>query len=161
MKKEIRQLSDNEVTQALDLCWDVFYECSASDCTPEGREEFWRSLDHEYMISRMGDGAVRAWGAFADGRLCGACFIKEPCNIELLFVETASQRKNIGSSLLKRAVMDARRADETVMRVTVSALKSAYGFFEKHGFKRLGDEEAYDGVPRTLMEIRGVIEIIV
>ncbi len=161
MKKEIRQLNDGEVTQALDLCWDVFCECSAKDCTAEGREEFWRSLDHEYMISRMGDGAVRAWGAFADGRLCGVCFIKEPCCVELLFVEKESQGKKIGTSLLKRAVMDARRADETVMRVTVNALKSAYGFFEKQGFKPLGAEEDYDGVPRKLMEIRGVIEIIV
>ena len=161
MKKEIRQLKESEITQALDFCWQVFSDCSAPLCTSEGVEEFWRSLDHEYMISRTGEGVMRACGAFADGRLCGVCFLKDPCHIELLFVEKQSQRKNIGTSLLKRAVMDARRADETVMRVTVNAISGAYPFFEKNGFKKTGKEEDYDGIPRTPMEIHGVIEIIV
>lgn len=161
MKKEIRQLRSSELMEALDLAWDVFQESAAKDCTKEGIEEFWQSIDHEYMLSRTGDGACRVWGAFADGQLVGMCVIKEPCHVEMLFVETSAQRHKIGSSLLKRAVMDARCADETVMRVTVNSFCSARGFFEKMGFKPMGDETDEDGIPGIPMEIRGRIDIII
>ena len=160
MKKEIRRLSESEMTGALDLAWDVFSEFTAELCTEEGIEEFWKSTDCEYMISRMGDGECRAWGAFSDGRLCGMCVMREPCRVEMLFVEGPSQRHHIGSLLLKKAVMDEKKTDDTLMKVTVNSFKSAVGFFEKMGFAPAGEESDEDGIPVLPMEAHGKIEII-
>ena len=151
MKKEIKLISSDELIKALDLAWDVFCETAAHDCTKEGIEEFWKSVDHEYMIFRAGDGACRVYGAFADDELIGMCVIRDTSFIEMVFVVPEAQKKGVGSALIKKAVMDAKKADELVTRVTVNSFRSAYGFFEKLGFTPVCAEETADGITYTTM----------
>ena len=151
MKKEIRQLVAAELMDALDLAWTVFSESAGKECTEEGREEFWRSTDYEYVLHRTGDADYRVWGAFYGEDMVGMCILRDECHIDMLFVETDAQKKGVGSSLLKRAVMDAKRADETFARVTVNAFTTAVGFFEKLGFQKTGEPRIEDGIPFTPM----------
>ena len=157
MKKEIKPIPSSELMDAMDLVWTVFSDTAAKDCTDEGKEEFWQSTDFEHMLQRTGDGDYRIWGAYADDELIGVCVLREPCHVDMLFVEVEAQKKGVGSSLLKRAIMDARRADETFTRVTVNAFPSAVGFFEKIGFKAMGEQRVEDGIPFVPMEISAAI----
>ena len=93
-------------------------------------------------------------GAFYGDDMVGMCILRNECHIDMLFVETDAQKKGVGASLLKRSVMDAKRADETFARVTVNAFPTAVGFFEKMGFKKLGEQRTEDGIPFIPMEAK-------
>ena len=97
----------------------------------------------------------RVWGAFYGEDIVGMCILRNECHIDMLFVECDAQKKGVGSSLLKRAVMDARRADETFSRVTVNAFPTAVGFFEKMGFVPTGEKRCDDGITYTPMQAKG------
>ena len=155
MKKEIRPILTHELMDALELAWSVFSDTAGKECTDEGKEEFWQSTDYEYVLHRMGDTDYRVWGAFADDDLVGMCILRNENHIEMLFIDGDVQKHGIGSSLLKRAVMDAKRADETFSRVTVNAFPTAVCFFEKMGFKAMGEPQVQDGIPFTPMEAVG------
>ncbi len=153
--KEIRKLVSSEIDDAMGLVWEVFSECNACDCTEEGIDEFWRTIDLEYIIHRFGDGHIALWGAFDDGFLVGVCGMLEHGRISLLFVDIEYQGQGVGKNLLKKAIIDCKAADDTLDKVVVNSTSFAKGFFKDMGFEEAGEEQTQAGITSTPMELRG------
>lgn len=153
--KQIRQIGPEEMQEALALAWEVFAAQMAPQCTPEGIDEFWNALDHEYMLHRMGDGVIKLWAAFDGQRMVGMCALKDMRSIQLLFIEPDYQYQGAGTSLLKKALIDCRQADSSVSRITVEALGDSVGFFQTLGFTPCGQGHNDLGLPALPMELAG------
>ena len=156
--KAIRLLDASELQMAMDLAWKVFSEYQAPRLPDEAVEEMWATLDYEYMLHRYGDGSVRLWGAFDDGRMVGMCVIRGLSYLQLLYVDGEYQGQGVGTNLLKQAVLDCKKQDEWLDHLTVSAPITAAGFFEKLGFAATGDEEVLDGMAVVPMLLQGKTE---
>jgi GNAT superfamily N-acetyltransferase len=133
------------------LVWEVFTRERAADCTDAGVEDFWASTDFEYMIHRMGDGALQFWGALDGDRLVGVCALRELCRVELLFVAEDFQGQGAGAALLKQALLDAKALHPLLSRVTVEALGDSAGFFRAVGFRPAGAAYVEEGLLKTPM----------
>jgi GNAT superfamily N-acetyltransferase len=120
--------------EALALVWEGFSDFQAEGCSEETIDEFWSSIDQEYMIQQYGDGTVRFWGAFEDDFMVGVCAIREMRRVELLYVDAQYHRLGIGSSLLKKAVMDTKEIALDMDRRNVNAAPYSVPFFKAMGF---------------------------
>src|SRR5215204_2001352 len=80
--------------------------------------------------------------AYEDDTMLGCCMLveEEPQTVRLrqMAVPDAYQGKGIGRALMNFAENLAR--DRGYKRITMHARKNAAGFYEKMGYKRLGDE---------------------
>lgn len=158
MSKEIRQLGAEDLEEALVLAWKVFLSDCASECTQEGVDEFFSSIEYEYVLHRMGDGALRCWGAFENGILVGMCMMRELSHVELLFVDTEHQGKGAGKTLLAQAILDCKGSDSRLNRITVNASPAAQGFFLTQGFEPMGPRQVLAGIPMLPMVLEGAVE---
>ena len=153
IKREIRELTADELGTALDLVWDVFAASIAPAVSDEAIDEFWSAIDYEYMLHRFGDGQVRFWGALEDGAPVGVCAVRDLQRIMLLFVTKEHQGRGVGSALLKKAVMDCKARDGGLDRVTLGALPGSVGFFEKLGFRAVGAPDGSDPLQAVPMAL--------
>lgn len=152
--KEIRPLAGCEIEEALGLIWDVFSEYQAPDCTEEGVDAFWSRIDYEYLLQRAGDGEVRFWGAFDDGRMVGVCMLREPGLVELLYVDGEYQGQGVGKNLLKKAVLDAKVQDPLLQSITVNAPDGTEDFFRAQGFIPVGEPYESGGLIYIPMAVK-------
>lgn len=154
-KKTIGPLPLCHLEEGLALVWEVFSDCQAEGLSEEALDEFWASIDYEYMLQRAGDGELRFWGAFDGDYLVGICALRDLRHIELLYVDAEYQRQGVATNLLKHAALDARQLDEGVSRMTVNAFPSARGFFEKLGFSPAGPQQKDGGLTWLPMALEG------
>lgn len=145
-RKRIVPLPAEELEEALALVWEVFSDFEAPELSQEALDEFWDRIDYEYMLHRMGDGALRFWGAYDGDALVGVCAMRALRHIELLFVDGAYHRQGVATNLLKHALIDGRTLDDGLSRVTVNATPYSRGFFLKQGFRAVAAEHQEDGL---------------
>jgi N-acetylglutamate synthase-like GNAT family acetyltransferase len=156
VRREIRMLAGCEMEEALALVWEGFSDFQAQDCSEETIDEFWSAIDQEYMIQQYGDGIVRFWGAFEDDFLVGVCAIREMRRVELMYVDGQYHRLGIGTSLLKKAVMDTKEIALDMDRLHVNASPYSVPFFQAMGFKPTGPVEEEGGLKYQPMMIQGL-----
>lgn len=155
-EKTIKQLTPPELEQALALVWEVFAEFEAPMYDDEGVEEFWRFIDLEYMGMQVGEGNMTFWGAFEDDYLVGVCAFRGLNHISLLFVDGEYHRRGIGTALIKKAVADCKRIDESIDTLTVNSSPYALPFYTALGFKPTAPEMTENGMTFTPMKITSV-----
>lgn len=155
ISREIRLLAGCEMEEALALVWEGFSDFQSEGCSEETIDEFWSSIDQEYMIQQYGDGTIRFWGAFEDEFMVGVCAIREMRQIELLYVDAEYHRLGIGSSLLKKAVMDTKEIAPDMDRLRVNASPYSVPFFKAMGFEAVGEEQELDGLKFVPMAVQG------
>lgn len=156
--KVIRLLAGCEMEEALALVWEGFSDFQAEGCSEETINEFWSAIDYEYMLQQYGDGAIRFWGAFEEDFLIGVCAMREMREVRLLYVDAEYQRRGVGSSLLKKAVMDTKEIAPDLNMLTVQASPYSVPFFLAMGFVAQGPEEIIDGLPLVPMQVQGLKE---
>ena len=156
ISREIRLLAGCEMEEALALVWEGFSDFQAEGCSEETIDEFWSIIDQEYMIQQYGDGTVRFWGAFEDDFMVGVCAIREMRRVELLYVDAQYHRLGIGSSLLKKAVMDTKEIALDMDRLNVNASPYSVPFFKAMGFEATGPMEEEGGLQFQPMMIQGL-----
>ena len=93
-------------------------------------------------------------GVFEDDDMIGCCMLTKTddttVRLRQMAVRDGIQGKGIGKALMQFAENLARdRGNQTI---TMHARKSAIGFYEKMGYKTLGDEFEEVTVPHLLME---------
>lgn len=141
MPVDIRRLPGADPL-ALDLIWRTFLQFEAPDYTEEGVRSF---ADFLRKAGQMPD--LECAGAFLGEELVGVIATREEgSHICLLFVEAAYQRRGIGRRLW-RYVWE--RTDQS--RITVHAAPYAVAFYERIGFRALGNERITDGIRYTPM----------
>ena len=93
-------------------------------------------------------------GAFEDDMMLGCCMLTmvEPDKVRLrqMAVIAGLQGKGIGRVLMEFAENLAR--DRGYKTITMHARKSAVGFYEKQGYKRVGEEFVEVTIPHYVME---------
>lgn len=157
ISRVIRLLSGCEMEEALALVWEGFSDFQAEGCSEETIDEFWRSIDQEYMIQQYGDGTIRFWGAFEDDFMVGVCAIREMRQVELLYVDAQYHRLGIGSSLLKKAVMDTKEIALDMNQLRVNASPYSVPFFKAMGFEAAGEMQEMDGLRFLPMTVQGLL----
>jgi ribosomal protein S18 acetylase RimI-like enzyme len=92
--------------------------------------------------------------AYEDERMLGCCMLVEedPQTVRLrqMAVMNDLQGKGIGSALMTFAENLAR--DRGYKRITMHARKNAIGFYEKMGYKQIGNEFEEITIPHYVME---------
>jgi predicted GNAT family N-acyltransferase len=92
--------------------------------------------------------------AYEDERMLGCCMLLEedPQTVRLrqMAVMNDLQGKGIGKALMQFAENLAR--DRGYKRITMHARKHAIGFYEKMGYKKIGNEFKEITIPHYLME---------
>jgi len=93
-------------------------------------------------------------GAFEDEHMLGCCMLVEedPQTVRLrqMAVINDLQGKGIGSALMTFAENLAR--DRGYRKLTMHARKNAVGFYEKLGYRKVGDEFEEITIPHYVME---------
>ena len=155
ISRVIRLLAGCEMEEALALVWEGFSDFQAEGCSEDAIDEFWRAIDQEYMIQQYGDGTIRFWGAFEDDFMVGVCAIREMRQVELLYVDAQYHRLGIGSSLLKKAVMDTKEIALDMNQLRVNASPYSVPFFQAMGFEAIGEMQEMDGLKFLPMTVQG------
>jgi len=92
--------------------------------------------------------------AYEDDRMLGCCMLvkEDPETVRLrqMAVVNDVQGKGIGRALMQFAENLAR--DRGYKRITMHARKNAVGFYERMGYKKLGEEFEEITIPHIVME---------
>lgn len=138
----IKELSPEELPEALELVWKVFCEFEAPDYTEEGIAEFHSSIHDEKYLSQL-----RSYGAFADGQLVGVISSRSAgTHIALFFVDGNYHRRGIGKALF-RTVLENCPAE----RLTVNSSPYAVPVYRRLGFAETDSEQTVCGLRFTPM----------
>ena len=138
----IRRCKDSEIPAALELAWKVFLEYESPDYSPEGTEEFRKSIhDPEYLAG------IDYYGAFEGEKLVGTVGIRpDRRHICFFFVEGDHHRRGIGTKMF-RAVL----ADYPGRTITLNSSPYGLPFYLALGFVRTAEEQTVNGIRFTPM----------
>jgi ribosomal protein S18 acetylase RimI-like enzyme len=93
-------------------------------------------------------------GAYEDDQMLGCCMLveEEPGTVRLrqMAVVNDLQGKGIGKALMQFAENLAR--DRGYKKITMHARKNALGFYEKMGYRKVGQEFEEITIPHYVME---------
>lgn len=139
----IRRLTEKEIPTALELAWKVFSEYESPDYSPEGTEEFRKSLNDKSYLS-----SIIYYGAFSKEHLVGMLGIrKDKDHICFCFVDGKYHRKGIGTKMFRRMTDD-------FSGKTLTLNSSPYGlpFYKAIGFTETDSEQTVNGIRFTPMK---------
>ena len=140
------RLSEDERQAALDLAWDVFSEYESPDYSPEGTEEFRKSLHDEEYLS-----GLHYYGAFDGGKLIGEIAIRpDRKHICFFFVDGRYHRRGIGTRMFRRMLEDYPNE-----RITLNSSPYGLPFYKAIGFVPTDEEKTVNGIRFTSMKYEG------
>ena len=137
IKLIIREINENEMTEALELIWQVFLEFEAPDYTEEGVEEFRCSLDNIEWIKERD-----FYGAFDENnKLLGVIATKDLTHISLFFVDGKYHKQGIGRKLYEKV-----KSLNNEGFFTVNSSPFAHEIYKHIGFIDTDKEQTYNGL---------------
>ena len=149
-QKEIRKITSDEISAALDLAWRVFSEYESPDYSEEGIEEFRKCLhDEEYLAG------IEYYGAYDAEKLVGIIGIRpDRKHICFFFVDGKYHRQGIGTRLFRSVLQD-------YPEQTITVNSSPYGvpFYHALGFEDSDKEQTVNGIRFTPMKYEGLAEV--
>jgi GNAT superfamily N-acetyltransferase len=148
---EIRLLTPEEIPTAIDLVWAVFDEFEVPDYSPEGVEEFRKSVNQVTITEMLDHGVMRIWGCKVNGQLAGVIAMRGTNHISLLFVRKEFHRQGIARSLFNIVVKECRKQDG-IDRITVNSSPYAVEVYHRLGFVDTDPEKTTNGIRFTPME---------
>ena len=142
---EIRLLREGETDAALELAWKVFTEYESPDYSPEGTEEFRKTLENKAYLT-----GLRYYGAFDDEKLiCLLAIREQQRHICFFFVDGDYHRLGIGTRLFRRL-----RDDFAGQTITLNSSPYGLPFYKALGFTATDCEQTVNGIRFTPMEYR-------
>ncbi len=150
---EIRPIVKGEWEDALQLAWDTFLVFEAPEYGRDGIGSFRRFLRDPMLKNMFVMGEYLVYGAFlrASGEIVGVLGTRSYKHVSILFVHAEYHLQGIGSSLIRRFFVDARKHGSR--RITVHSAPYAREFYHKLGFKDIDKEIISEGIRYTPMEI--------
>lgn len=141
----VRRLYQEEIQNALDLCWEVFLQFEAPEYSEEGIREFRKSLDDKERTRKL-----QFYGAFDGNKLIGTLSMREPQHIGVFFVKSDYQQKGIG-----RDMFNTMKKNYDKQEFTVNSSPYAVEIYRHLGFKETDKEQTVNGIRFTPMEYKG------
>ena len=133
----IRQLTKQEIINALPLVWKVFNEYEAVNYPDSGTQAFYHAIHDEGFIARLS-----AYGAFDGDSLIGILASRnEGSHIALFFVDGAYHGQGIGRSLWNAFLSDSDQNE-----ITVNSSLYAVGIYKKLGFIKTDEPQEDSGI---------------
>ena len=141
---EIKQLVNNEKSEALLFAKRIFIESEDESYSKEGIETFCNFVDNKKITK-----SFKVYGAFEDNVLKGIIATDSPKkHICLFFVDKVSQGKGIGKKLMSFIIDDNENSF-----ITVNSSRYAVSIYEKIGFIKTEEEKEQDGLKFTPMKL--------
>jgi len=143
----IKEVSKNDLKQALDLVNQVFSEFVAVDYSEQGIKSFEEYLKIKYdeMSSDMETGHKRLLGYYKDDEVIGVIATREVSHIALMFVNKNYHRKGIARKLFDNVLEELRNSAE-VTQITVNSSPYAVSAYERLGFTRTDEQQEKNGI---------------
>ena len=140
----VRILTKDETPAALRLVWQVFQAFEAPDYTPEGVEEFHKTIQNDEFMSKL-----CLYGAFLGQELVGVIATRsEGTHIALFFVDGRYHRQGIGRQLFEK-VWEQCPSDY----MTVNSSPYAVPIYHRFGFQDTDTEQVVNGLRFTPMRL--------
>ena len=141
---EIKQLVDNEKSEALLFAKRIFIESEDESYSKEGIETFCNFVDNKKITK-----SFKIYGAFEDNILKGLIATdRRKRHISLFFVDKGSQGKGIGKELMKVVINNNENS-----YITVNSSRYGVPIYEKLGFIKMEEEKEQDGLKFTPMKL--------
>ena len=141
---EIKQLVDNEKSEALLFAKRIFIESEDESYSKEGIETFCNFVDNKKITK-----SFKVYGAFEDNILKGLIATdRRKRHINLFFVGKDSQGKGIGKKLMNIVVNNNENS-----YITVNSSRYGVPVYEKLGFIKMEEEKEQDGLKFTPMKL--------
>ena len=133
----IREITEEEMKEALKLVWEVFLEFESPDYTEEGINEFKSSIDDKAWVKERD-----FYGYFDDNnKILGVIATKDLNHIALFFVDGKYHRQGIVKKLYEKA--------KTINKdnfFTVNSSPYAHEIYKKLGFFDTDKEQCIKGL---------------
>lgn len=140
---EIRKIEQAEISESMDLVWQVFQEFEAPDYSPEGITTFKNFID-----AQRSQLTLELFGAYAGERLLGVIATRNNgSHIALFFVKKEYHGQGIGRNLFGHICS---QYDHPL--ITVNSSPYAAKIYRKLGFTDLDGEQVTDGLRYIPME---------
>lgn len=143
----IREICYEELKTASEILWKSFYEAEKNNHSIEGMELFRDLTDPVSLSINTYDGKVVLYGYFEKGSLLAVGALKEKKHILMLYVSPAEQKKGIGVKLLE--YMEKKCEGD---HITLNASDVAVSFYQKYGYRTVGERRITDGLIGTPMQ---------
>jgi len=149
--EQIKEITQNELKQALDLAEAVFSEFVAKDFSEEGIKTFndYLKTKYEEYASGLTSGDKKVWGYFKDGEIIGVLAVRNNSHIALMFVDKRHHRKGIAKKLFIHFLKEAEK-DEPA-EITVNSSPYAVPVYERLGFEKVSELQEKNGILFTHM----------
>ena len=149
---EVRELRRDEILPALHLIWDVFIRDVAPSYTPEGIEEFQKTIRYETVLSMYMNREITMFGAFEGTELIVTISVKNVGHIFLFYVKGACQGRGAGRQLFTTVWRHCTQMLK-VSRITVNAAPEAVPKYIRMGMYPVMPEQTIKGMRYTPMEM--------
>ena len=141
---EIKQLVNNEKSEALLFAKRIFIESEDESYSKEGIETFCNFVDNKKITK-----SFKVYGAFEENILKGLIATdRRKRHINLFFVGKDSQGKGIGKKLMNIIVNNNEN-----LYITVNSSRYGVPIYEKLGFIKMEEEKEQDGLKFTPMKL--------
>ena len=148
----INVLQPSQVEDAINLIQRVFLDAVAPYFSEKGVEEFLRYAEKDKLLNRQ---STNHFCLIADynGTIVGIIEVRNYDHVSLFFVDSAYQRRGIGSALCQHAVDFCVANKSDVHSISVNASPNAILAYERMGFKPTDKENLVNGIRFTPMSM--------
>ena len=143
----IKELSKNDIQQALDLVNRVFSEFVAIDYSEQGKKTFndYLEVKYEEVVNDVQTGHKKIWGFFIDNEIVGVIATRDTSHIALMFVDKQHHR-NVIAKQLYNTILDEVKENTEVSQITVNSSPYAVTVYEHLGFVKTDEQREKDGI---------------
>lgn len=152
-KYGIRQITEAEVPEALNLALEVFMQFEAPDYKPQGVETFKRDIvENAEFIEKCQKGICPIYAAFDGSKIIGIIGMRNESHINLVFTKKEYHRKGVATSVFEYLLSEVRKNSPQVKEITLNSSPYGKGFYLHLGFVPLSEEQEIDGIIFTPMK---------
>lgn len=156
VKKEqysIRQITPDEVGEALELAMEVFMQFEAPDYKPQGVETFRNDIiENAEFIEKCKKGICPIYAAFDNGKIVGIIGMRNESHINLVFTKNEYQRRGIATSIFGYLLSEVKKNSPQIKEITLNSSPYGKSFYLRLGFVPLSEEQEIDGIRFTPMK---------
>lgn len=148
--REIRPGEEFQVCQMIEACFNEFI---APEYSQEGRSEFLKYLNPEFILFRLAHNHF-ILVAVDGNKIAGVIEVRSNYHISLLFVKKEYQKRGIAKKLLELALVKCRQHKPDVSIVEVNSSPYAVPVYENLGFMKINIEQVANGMRYTPMTLK-------